>query len=446
MHALGAGVHAVSLVVIATLVAVSLVVPGAELSSHPALSFGRTTGAGVMAAPGYAETQRAYIGGMIRYTPVQTVGGVAYWASFCPTSEPCMKPEGVAYVPQANAVVLTEVNSTFGPGPNGTNAVMEFNPVTFRASGPLDLFCTPGIPFYPGSGPRVYIPCFTEGDWKLVLVLDASTHWLVGNISVPEGAVTLTFDPSNGMIYALNWSNGVSTIDPTSMQVVGFATVRGFGAIGYLPEEWPTLSYDKWTGDLLAADGTSGVWSLNISHWTRTDLFATGQVAQSVSIDDATGELYLSTTVFGPTGPTGSYVLVYNAATYSPEATISIPGWFGRVNLVLIDAGHGDAYFVGQDGVLAWNVSARTFVGSVTISVADFLASATFVPATDQIFVSPEGMAAPWLIPGTMVQLYHTTGWQLTTFLWLPTAVGILALGVGVGIFAALIPTLWRRR
>lgn len=300
------------------------------------------------------------------------------------------------------------------------------------------------MPFYPGAGLRVYIPCFAGGDWNIVLVLDASTVSLVGNISVPEGAVTLAFNTNDGMIYALNWTNGVSTIDPKVMQVVGFATVGDFRALGYLPEEWPTLTYDRWTGNLLAADGSSGVWSINSSSGASTVPFAAGQIAQSVSIDNATGELYLSTTVFGPTGPAASYVTVYSAATYSREVTIPIPRTFGEVDRVLFDAAHGDAYFVGESEVLAWNVSTRTFVGNVAISIATFLASAIYVSATDQIFVTPDGFSAPWFMPGTVVQLVHTISRQLSTLLWLSTALGILALSVAVGIITALVLALRR--
>ena len=130
-------VRAAILVVLLTL-SVLLVGSSVEPGHDSAAGVGSTTSVGATSATSYSGTDRSYLGGIVGYNPVQSVGGRAYWASFCPTNEPCLKPEGVAYVPQANAVVLTEVNSTPPvPGPNGTNAVMEFDPLTLRATAPL---------------------------------------------------------------------------------------------------------------------------------------------------------------------------------------------------------------------------------------------------------------------------------------------------------------------
>ncbi len=375
-------------------------------------------------------------GGLVTISHVQNVTATPYWDTYCPSPypfEPCADPEAVAYLPAANVVVLTEVETSMG----GTNALLEFNPGSLERSSPLSLACSPLLPFYDGRGVDLFVPCVNSTTYASgsFLVVNYQTESIVTNISMPFRAFSMAYDSTNGMIYAGANGNALATIDPTNDTILNVRNVTGASFLASVPYNFYTLVFDPATDQLIVPSSTDRLLTVNPADGIVTASLPLPSTAVSLAVDPATDQLFAST--FEP-----SALLIFNATTYALEANISIPNCIlvcvepNEVNQVLIDPAHGDAYLLSTAALITLNLSKLETVSAIEDYGDGPSASAAYAPLNDRIF----GTYATYAVgPGFLIQLNHANHLALTSILWLPTSPGILVLAAVVGSVIALL-------
>ena len=415
-------------------VAISFVASLFVIASLPG---GRILGGGATARFGTVQNDAD---GFIGYSHTQTVSGQPYYTSFCPGG-PCMNPVGLAYVSALNIGVLTEANSTILWAANniqtsqaGRDAILEFLPPSGALLPARSLSCVPGIPFYPGTGDNVFVPCGGPNpSGGEIVVFNASTESVVGNVSIPSYVggwflFSMTYDPSDGTIYVANWTNAVLSVNLSAQRLDGVANISG---VLFRPGlvDFHTIAFDPSTGSLLMP-GAGGVWAVTPGSYAKRGFVTLpGETVQSIEDEPNTDQLFVSAVAFNPGGNNPRYcVYVLDASTYRMEDNISVPA---EVDQILSDPLHGDAYFVNWGGVIAWNTSMQSEVG--TISFDNVL-------PWSAIFAPPGIIWGTWQLdpldtyysPGYTVQLSYGTTSQATTFIGLPFPEAILVLSTVV--------------
>ena len=386
-------------------------------------------------------------GGLIGFSSVQSVSTAAYWDSYCPgnPSESCTIPQGLAYLPAENIVLVTESNRTAQGPPAGSDAIFEFDPATGSPLQFVALSCTPGVPFYPGTGVDAFVSCYNATS-ALLVVLNCVTGQAVTTIPLPFWPVSMTFDTQTGLVYAGGWAaNGtmmLASIDPASEGTVLITSVPdgifdgGFGSEAYY------LAYDPATNTLLMPSVSGGILSVNPANGRPVSTIPLEAALGSLSVDSSTNQLFAAV---GNYSTNSSSVVVFNAKTFAQEAQVSLPncvdngGDCTNVNLVtvmLTDPAHGDAYLWSVLGLFALNLSSMTIVGATTW-VGGYAQSAVYLPSLDRIYTAPENSFQ--VSSGFMIQLDHTSTQVVSELLWLPTAEGILSLGAALGTVFAVV-------
>ena len=370
----------------------------------------------------------------------------AYYDTFCgpeATYAPCTAPVGVVYLAPFDLLVLTEANWTWaGQVPTGPSAVVEFNPVTLLPVARLNLSCTPGFPYYPGTGSDLFVPCGGP-----ILVVSVPADREVGSISLPFEVVSMTFDTQNGYFYTGGWnSSGTMEVGGINLQTMAPADlflVPGGTFIG---------SYDVGGAYLLAYDPAANALLMpNVS----SDNDASG--TSLLGLDPETGAAALVAAIGGPilsiaVSPTSDQILtttdvpysvdVLNAQSYAQEARVTLPTCFpgvcagGDAQDVLIDPGHGDAYLLTSLALDVLNLSTLSIVSSTFDYGYGTQGSGAYVPGVDRVFGTYNLILEE--IPGFMIQLDHGSYEVLSSLLWLPTAEAILGLGTGLGAVLAV--------
>jgi hypothetical protein len=401
-------------------------------------------------APVFAATQRSSGGatatggtnlgnGLYTVTPVQQVQATPYWDNFnCPSQAQfgwCVDASGVAYIPPANLVVLSEVNCRPSPGCNGTHdSLVDLNPSALSYGPPVMLNCTPWTAYYPGTGSEFFVPCSNSSQgWSSVLAVNYQTASVVANISNPGDAISMAYDSSNGMLYggAAGASNGLAVINPISEGLAGVLHVPG---ATFAPSYWfqsspYTLVYDSDTNRLIVPSTTSSFLVYDPVNGTVTRSVSLAAPVESLAIDSDSNQLFVSTdnaTTFV------SGLSVFNAQTYALEARLVLPNCIddecaqsNSVNQILPDPLHGDAYLVSTVGLFTLNLSTLSLVGT-TEDYGDGPAdSATYVPGPDQVIST---YAIFMVGPGMLLQLQHGSSLVLTSVLWLPPTIGELTI------------------
>jgi hypothetical protein len=389
--------------------------------------------------------------GFYTLTSEQTVTATGYWDNFnCPSQAQfrwCVDPVGVSYISPANVVVISEENCRPAPGCNGTqNALGELLGTNSSLSAPiLPLGCFPAVPYYPGAGALYYVPC-TNGSfaWQSVLSVDYQTDSLVANISVSAGATSLAYDTSNGLLYTGSGGN-ITAIDPTTDTTAGVmhipdSTFEGGEGVTW---SWYSLVYDPFTNTLIVPSSEDQLLSVNPANGAVEASMALPGLVQALAIDPGTDELFASTLYSNLAATNASAVSVFDATSLSLEAGFTIPPCVDyictqpdQVSQILIDPAHGDAYLVGTTALFALNLSTLSLVGSIEDYGDGSQWSSTFVSASDAIV----GTYAPFMVgPGFLLLLQHGTVTTWTSFLWLPPALGELALLLVAVAMAALV-------
>ena len=395
---------------------------------------------GSFAAPGPTPTSTDWeVGsGLVTMGAHQTVSGQAYWDTFCPVSQGyCMNPSGLTYIPSAQLVLVTEQTS-YGPNPGGVNAFLEFSTLTLGLTAPVPLGCRPYVPFYPGTGVDVYVPCWNNT--LSLLAIDVQTLSVVASMPVPPNlyGTSMVYDPADGMIYWGTVPNHLISVDPVNNTIVGITLVDGatFPAGEGFSSSYG-LVYDPATNALILPSSSAGLLAVNPVSGAIERIMTLGAPADTVVLDSATNQIFVATSLYNT-----SSVDVFNAATYAWEETIAIPDCVynlcaepNEVNQVLLDPGHGDAYFVTTVGLFSVNLTTM----AMSTVMADYgdgpQETGVYVPSLDAIF----GTYEPILLgPGYVALLHHATAPYLTMLFWMPTSVALLLLAGVVGLVLAV--------
>jgi DNA-binding beta-propeller fold protein YncE len=384
--------------------------------------------------------------GLATVSGVQNVTGTSSWISYCPSPlSACMVPVGLAYIPAENVMVLTEMRA-IPVGSGGTNAVVEFDPSTLAVSPPLSLNCSPEVPFYPGHGADVFVPCLDTQSYSsgTLLVIDSETESIVANFSMPFREASMAFDPSNGVIYVAGYPNALAAIDPANDTILSLRNLTDvtFSGAPYLLHYM--LAYDPLTGDLIAPATSGGLAAIDPTTGVVRAAVPLPSVPFTIAMDPATAQVFVGT--YSP-----SFVEVLDGTTYDPEARIAIPncidyicGGTGAVDQILFDTDHGDAYVLTTLALVTVNLSALSPVSTVLDYGDGPLSSAAYAPATDRVFGTygwDDGIG-----PGVLVQLNHSTYPAVTELFWLPTSTGALVIAVAAGVALAVLRPRVRRR
>ena len=374
--------------------------------------------------------------GLVTMQTTQTVNGTGYWIPFCPaaTTVNCIVPVGVTYVPSTGVLLVVQQAAYIGsPGARTQNAFQEVNP-TDLSYGPLqNLTCVPRAPFYPGSGPDVYVPCFLN---STVFVINTETDTIAATVSTPYPFCTLAFDPRDGLIYAGSASGALASLNPSTDAVTQVANVTG---AAFLQEQdfgvGTQLVYDAVTSQLIAFSETGGLVAIDPATGAGRPLRPLSLQPTALGVDPSNGELFVS--AIDP-----ATVQVYSSTTDALLANYSMPlcvdnicGDSNVVTSFVMDPTHGDMYFVSGLAVLAVNLSSLSIVGTIFASGESFAGSATYLPADDRMFGTFQLEGSPG--PGFLVEMTHGNTTLLAGLLWLPVAPGILVVGGGVGLAAA---------
>ena len=412
----------------AGLVAVAAVtVVGLMLGVLAAVPAPNTTGIGPAPTSGYLNLGD----GAVTLSRWQNVTAQAYWYGYCDSlasASACTVPAGVVYVPPAHSIVLTQDRSRVGGFPGGIDAVTVLNSDTLQSEVTEKLNCSPEVPFYPGFGHDVFVPCLntTSSGGSSVVVVNAESGTVSGHLSIPAPLIYVTraYDSSDGIIYVVTGPDTLTKIDPANDTVAGILPVPG--ASWEFSDHPYAILFDPSTGDLLVPASGGGILSVNPDTGAnRTIPFPDAPVA--FAMDD--GGHQLLATSFDP-----SSVFVYNASTYRLVAHLSIPNCLANgcaepndVNQVLLDPAHGDAYLLSVVSLITLNLSTLSLISWTWDYGNGPSWSATYVPSSDRIF----GTYTPLQVqPGFEIQLEHGSRVALTRLLWLPVGLGILAVAV----------------
>ena len=426
--------------VIVVLTATLLVVSSTATTSNRAAA-GSTAGQGAL-------KQQDLLDGLAAWSWVQSVSGSAWSITYCPSSQVCVDPIGVTYLPAANLVVLTTgQEGSAGGGVPGAERIIEINAPALTIHAELTLACIPGFPFYPGAGIDVFIPC-----GESVLIFDYQANSIVANISLGIYSWPATYDSHNGMIYVggadpTTWQDDMlASISSTTQNLTGVYRLNGTNFEPSTGEAGYTLVYDPATDSQIVPSATNGLRIIEPStRVTISQIHFPGYV-QSLAIDMEQDELFVSVWDYPALV---SSVLVFDASTYAELGSIPIPNCRGSwcdepngVGHVMFDPAHGDAYLESNLGLIAVNLSTLSTVGMVGAWYG-VGSSTVYAASTGQVFgtwgINPDPNS------GVLVQLSHGGYWALTGLFWLPAATGILVLAVAVGLTVAVLFRLFPR-
>ncbi len=378
--------------------------------------------------------------GLVGFSDEQSVGAVAYWDTFCPSTNPrtgCIVPEGLAYDPAANLVVLTEDHVPGSPVPSGPNALQEFDPTTLVETPAVDIGCQPMVPFYPGAGGDVYVPC-QNGSADSILVFNAVLQTVVSRVPVPFDIASMAYDPTAGYVDVLGRApTGPSgtllgLVDPTDstlVRVIPLSPQVGTG--GGLPSGEYAMVFDASTDRLIVPSSSNGLVAIDPTSGGVVAALPLPSSPVALAVDPATDELFASSA-------DPSSVTVFNATTYRTESTIPLPDCIAAdcanpndANQLLVDPTHGDAYLVSTVALFALNLSTLAVVAAIEDYGDGPQLSSAYVPAADRIFGTYFPVGSPG--PGFMLQLDHGSYTVVSSLLWLPTAIGTLVVGALCG-------------
>jgi hypothetical protein len=392
---------------------------------------------GVTSERGTTATGATNIGdGLYTLTSVQQVNATPYWDNFnCPSQAQfrwCVDAVGLTYVSPANLVVFTEGACGYGCG-GARNSVVQYYAANGTYGTPLGLNCFPGVPYFPGVGEDLFIPCSNYNQsWSSVIEVNYQTNTVVANISGAAGATVLAYDSVTGMVIGgggttLVVINPATGVVASRFQVPNatFLPANGFGS--------NTLVYDPATNSLIVPSTTNKLFSVDPTSGKVESSIPLPAAGESLAIDPAANLLFATTVNISGQKPTYAGIgSVFSAGTFAREAQFSIAPCVNNicagsdVDQILPDPAHGDAYFVGTTALYALNLSTLTLVGATEDYGDGWVESATYVPTTGQILLT---YAPPIMTgPGLMLQLHHRTITVLTSFLWLPPIYGALTL------------------
>ena len=340
-------------------------------------------------------------------------------------------------------MVLTE-NRAEGPGgPNGTDAIEELDPATLAVDSFAQPGCAPGIPFYPGTGVQVFVPCFDNrsDSFDILLAVDSETGSIVADLSTPGWVGSMTYDSVDGLVYAGTGAMTLVSIDPVHDTLIGAVNVTGARFQPTLLGGSSTfqLVFDPVRDQLIVPSATGGLLLIDPATGEARTTLPLPSTPVALAVDPGSGRLFAAG--FDPDS-----VFVYNAANLALETTFSPPACFSfgcatrTVAQVLVDPVHGDAYLLTGLAIDTFNLSKLSWVSEVPYEGYGPIRDGAYVPSLDRVFAT---FLIGQVLPGLVVQLDHANHLSVSRILWLPTGLGTLPLGAVVG---SVVVLLRRRR
>lgn len=409
-----------------------------------ALSGGFAATGGVASGSGSAHGT-SVLGGLFSTHTVQTVGGSDTEKALCASPTDgylcSFAVMGLTYIPDPQLVFVTTgsylpANVSVTEGPEGFEGL---NATTLSVSFEGNLTCNPGSPFYPGSGTDVYVPCLAN---PFLFVVDAATGAILSNISTPFPVRWMTYDASDGTVYAVGGGSdaiaGISASARSATVIARVSSANFSSSFVYGPE----IAYDGATGRLLVLT-SDGVLAVD----PATGSTSPGPVVAlpyrpcALAVDPSAPLVFLSL------WSGANSVLVYNATTFAETTSLSLTtpypaGGNDSLTQIAFDPTHGDAYLAGEY-ISAVNLQTLTVVGTVGdnngVGISS-LVSWTYDPLTDTLLGS-----AWWGGPAFAFPLVHgsSTTYEL---LWLSLgwAITAIVLAVAVGVTIVVVRRLRR--
>ncbi len=190
------------------------------------------------------------------------------------------------------------------------------------------------------------------GSNSVIYVLNGTTGKVIDTIEAGQATQSLTFDPSNGHIYAINRdSDSVSIINTSTNEVTGSVKV------GYYPMY---AAYDNATGNLYVSNSFDNNVSI-ISTQTNTVIgsLPVGNTPNGLAFDSANGYIYV-------TNNGGSNITVINGSSNKVFGSITTGSYPSEA---AYDPTNGYIYVANNGGsnITVINGSSNTAIGSITV-------------------------------------------------------------------------------
>lgn len=392
-------------------------------------------------------------GGLFRTQWVQSVGLSGEWQMICQApsnSSSCVQVTGLLPVPGSGIILMTYTTGRTigGSGQPAGLGIGELNATTGAWTSRTLIGCEPYLPYYPGNGGIVYIPCSAplSGANSSIVEYDYSRTSIVGDLATPTSVSALGNDPANGDLYAAFDNGSIESINPTTGAVLAQSHVFPPGSGPDFGGAWNdlswTLMYDSYSNLLLTQTGGSAVEALNPTNLTMVDQIPTGSPPWAMAIDPVNRELYI--------GTSAGDVLAFDAVSFEPTANMSIPsGVCGTTapflaDQMTFDPAHGDLYLAGFWYCLGVvNTTGNYALPSHSVG-GDGNSRAAYIPDSGEILIY-----YPWFISvGPIVAgvLTHSQSPALTSVLGLSPLLGECALAFAVWTPIALVAFLAVRR
>ena len=383
------------------------------------------------------------VAGWYSTSRVQTVVGSGNWDPMChdPVSVNCVVPAGVVFVPPADTlVVTTDLPGGVWNRTGYSNGFEEINPRTFAVSPVTPMGCEPGVPFYPGSGIRVFIPCYPDS----LVVVDAETDTVVANVTTPFDPWVMTYDANRSEIFAGDWGTGIIGVDTSTLEITSKLDLTG-GLFRLFGNWAPGLAYDARTDQLIAPSSQFSAILVAVSPSGGS----TVSVARLAYEPTALGVDPFSPLILVAFNDPSS-LLVLDSANYRELTNISLPECGpndcgeDQVTDFAFDQANGDVYLSTGVYLDVLNVSSLTIVGTINIAGDGWTGSLTYVPGTDTAWGTYQDTVIP--APGYLAVLSHSNSTFLTGLLWVPPALAPLVIGAVAGAGLATVQAVHRSR
>jgi YVTN family beta-propeller protein len=290
---------------------------------------------------------------------------------------------GVLYDPIANLMYVTQDSPV---DPNASLAAISPRTDSVTAQIPLGTGCFANLMTFDSSDGDVYV---TLSDCNEVAVINATTTTLVGTVQVGNYPLGITFDPTNSMVYVVDYNGAGSDYCATVQEISGLTALKFF----YVKDGCGdgTIAFYPPTGMLVITNGIG------------FQVYHDSTAQESVNF---------------PYGPQVPFYDANNGAMYLPslysDKVVNITGpWFNPVTTFFAKSSAGLAATPSGDEFVAQYDSARVEVVSEKtqkvlriISVGSGPYGVTYDPGTNAVYVT-DALAAE-------VTVINATTWAIS--------------------------------
>jgi YVTN family beta-propeller protein len=290
---------------------------------------------------------------------------------------------GVLYDPIANLMYVTQDSPV---DPNASLAAISPRTDSITAQIPLGTGCFANLMTFDSSDGDVYV---TLSDCNEVAVINASTTTLVGTIQVGNYPLGITFDPTNSIVYVVDYNGAGSDYCASVQEISGLTALKFF----YVKDgcDDGTIAFYPPTGILVITNGIG------------FQVYHDSTAQESVNF---------------PYGPQVPFYDANNGAMYLPsvysDKVVNITGpWFNPVTNFFAKSTAGLAATPSGDEFVAQYESAHVDVVSEqtqkvlrVLSVGSGPYGVTFDPGTNAIYVT-DALAAE-------VTVINATTWTIS--------------------------------